>query len=119
MLISLIEGCQIAFLLSKHSKTQTYSVYSYQRKDRMARTINRLSEWIISALITKQVFLQFGIATLHCCVEEKKSSVTILKILKMIFTLSPSLKKISRIFLYKNTVDEGESSHLVSNYAHT
>lgn len=56
MLISLIEGCQIAFLLSKHSKTQTYSVYSYQRKDRMARTINRLSEWIISALITKQVF---------------------------------------------------------------
>lgn len=56
MLISLIEGCQIAFLLSKHSKTQTYYVYSYQRKDRMARTINRLSEWIISALITKQVF---------------------------------------------------------------
>lgn len=37
----------------------------------------------------------------------------------MIFTLSPSLKKISRIFLYKNTVDEGESSHLVSNYART
>ena len=80
----------------------------------MARTINRLSEWIISALITKQVFYSLALLP-YMAARKKRSSVAIWKILKN----SLPFIEISRIFQHKNTIDEGESSHLVSNCAHT